>query len=253
MLAISDGLQRLGIIDGQIVLQPVSSSLIDLVGYLAWPLAALLIAILLRKHLLKISEGMLAFNAFVDDKGKLAGLMSQLSETSTQVGATQADLTRFLEGVEQKMERLQKGLSTLHRGVQNLEEQEFSSLTKSVEESIANSSVQVPLLKESIPQDLDARWDGITKAWDDIKAALRRKMDKAGVKGNFQGTSNILAVVTALQQAGAITQGDADLIMPLAKQFSWMYRTTVPASEFLTGEVYGDFLRGSASVASLLA
>lgn len=235
----------IGVREGQLVVEKVTPTAIDLIGHLAWPFAAIIIVFLLRKNILKLSEGALAVKDFVEDKSKLAGFIAQIDSAAQQIG-----------GFEQKMEKLQRTVTDLRKGVQNIEGQEFEILSKSFEDTIAKAPIAVPTMEISVPTTSDAKWEKISEAWEDIKTSLRKRMEKAGVKGTFHGTSNISTIVNELKNAPpgvAIDDTQANLLMTLAKQYSWMFRTTVPKDEFLTAEAFTEFIRGATAVRSTLS
>lgn len=224
-------LAGIGIKDGQLVVEPELSVLAGLAQHLAWPITAILIVLILKKNLLDYAKGAMALKTFVEDGTKLATVFTQMKDIAAQV------------------EKMQKG-------IQNIEEQDGGNISKEVEQRLSQSHTVAPVLNVDLSAPIEVKWKKLSDSWLDIKELLRRKAQFAGIAGNFQSIDNVSKMVEGLKDPSVsrpLSQDDAELIMTLHKQYSWMTHTTVPKDRFLTDTVYKDFLVGAETFRKAIA
>jgi uncharacterized protein YoxC len=248
-----EGVQTFGIQDLRLVVDAPSPDLLSrLSEHLGWPIAAIIIALLLRRHVIPITDAISKLHKLVNEWDKIAPMLNDLPQISTKISALTAESKLVAAELKTVGEQVAENAEAVSTVVDANFKEGFSQSTKSLEGQIDRAG---PAVEISGMLGVDEMWSNIKSGWEQTKDALRRRMELLGAQGNFHGTSNIAKIVDELTKPGyanSISQSDADLIMSLARQHSWMYRTTVSRNEFLSPQVYADFMRGVKAVRAAL-
>lgn len=194
----------------------IDNSVVGLAQAIAWPLAALIILLLVRTHVVTLAKGASHLNQALGKGGDVVTLLERLGE----VKAEAAQIKEMLETISIK----DKGK----------ELQELASQTASSAGVAAQSELSVQEMYEKIEA-----------AWKEVAQVIRNKASAANIKSNLIGTKGVSATMDALLTKGAISNRAAELTKALSSQWQWIFRTTAPREEWLSQQVFTSFIEGA--------
>lgn len=194
----------------------IDASLVALAQAIAWPLAALIILLLIRSHVVTLAKGASHLNEALGKGGDVITLLERLSEVKGEA----AQIKEMLEAISIK----DKGK----------ELQELASQTASSAGVDAQSDLSVQEMYERIET-----------AWKDVAQLIRNKAATANVRSNLIGTKGVSATLDALLSKGAISNHAGELTKALSSQWQWIFRTTAPREEWLNQQVFTSFVEGA--------
>lgn len=194
----------------------VDSSIVALTQAIAWPLAALIILLLVRSHVATLAKGAAHLNEMLGKGGDVATLIEQLGEVREE--ATQ------IKGM----------LETINIKDKGKELQELASQTASLAGVGAQSELSV-----------EEMYGRIEAAWKEVAQVIRNKAAAANVKSNLIGTKGVSATMDALLSKGAVSNRAAELTKALSSQWQWIFRTAAPREEWLNQQVFTSFVEGA--------